>query len=81
MDTKQISAADALERLKEGNRIYIGSRNGAGDVSPEKRQEASRNGQHPYAVVVSCADSRVIPGGYRGVIHGEGILGEWGANY
>ena len=61
MDTKQISAADALERLKEGNRIYIGSRNGAGDVSPEKRQETSRNGQHPYAVVVSCADSRVIP--------------------
>ena len=54
-------AFDALERLKEGNRNYINATNCVGDVSLARRQETSVNGQHPYAVVVSCADSRVIP--------------------
>ena len=57
----QTIAFDALQRLKEGNKIYINSEICGGDVSPEKRQDTHKNGQHPYAVVVSCADSRVIP--------------------
>ena len=52
---------NALERLKEGNKIYINSAKCVGDVSLEKRQYTSKNGQAPYAVIVSCADSRVIP--------------------
>ena len=51
----------ALERLKEGNAIYLNSEINGGDVSPSKRADTYKNGQHPYAVVVSCADSRVIP--------------------
>ena len=51
----------ALERLKEGNRIYVKSEINASDVSPARRKDTYENGQHPYAVVVSCADSRVIP--------------------
>ncbi|MCH5160105.1 MAG: carbonic anhydrase [Clostridiales bacterium] len=54
-------ALNALERLKEGNKIYLNTDKGVGDVSLEKRQYTYKNGQHPYAVVVSCADSRVIP--------------------
>ena len=60
---KEISAVsfNALERLKEGNKIYINSARCVGDISPEKRLHTSKNGQHPYAVIVSCSDSRVIP--------------------
>ena len=54
-------ALNALERLKEGNKIYINSVKGVGDISPEKRLATYKNGQKPYAVIVSCADSRVIP--------------------
>ena len=61
MQDKYVSAVSALERLKQGNKIYINSVNGTGDISPEKRLFTSRNGQKPYAVIVSCSDSRVIP--------------------
>ena len=61
MNKKDLSALNPLERLKEGNKTYINSVNGAGDISPEKRLDTSKNGQKPYAVIVSCSDSRVIP--------------------
>ena len=61
MKENHVDAFSALARLKEGNKIYIGSVKGAGDVSPARRQYTSINGQNPYAVIVSCSDSRVIP--------------------
>lgn len=61
MQEKFANAFAVLERLKEGNKLYVNSNNSIGDVSPQKRQYTSKNGQKPYAVVVSCADSRVIP--------------------
>ncbi|MCH5165061.1 MAG: carbonic anhydrase [Clostridiales bacterium] len=57
----QMSAFDALEKLKEGNIKYIDSAVGACDISPEKRMFTSEYGQKPFAVIVSCSDSRVIP--------------------
>lgn len=51
----------SLQALKEGNRKYLNARTGGGDISPEKRLHAFKNGQAPYAVVVSCSDSRVLP--------------------
>ena len=54
-------ATSALERLKEGNKLYVNSAKSVGDVSSEKRLYTSQNGQHPYAVIVGCSDSRVIP--------------------
>ena len=56
-----VDAQTALERLKNGNRIYLGSAVSSGDISPEKRLETCENGQKPYAVIVTCSDSRVIP--------------------
>ncbi|MDE6677170.1 MAG: carbonic anhydrase [Clostridia bacterium] len=53
--------SNALERLKEGNALYLNAKTGAGDISPERRQYTSQHGQSPYAVIVSCSDSRVIP--------------------
>ena len=61
MKEKDAVALNALERLKEGNKIYINSDNGVGDISQEKRLYTCKNGQKPYAVIVSCSDSRVIP--------------------
>ena len=46
---------DAVCRLKEGNRRYQIESDGA------LREELAENGQKPYAVVVCCSDSRVIP--------------------
>ena len=61
MQPDNMSAGAALERLKAGNSAYLNSRTGTGDVSPEKRLFTSKNGQKPYAVIVACSDSRVIP--------------------
>ena len=61
MENNKVNAARALERLKEGNKKYIGLARPVGDISPEKRIYTAENGQKPYAVIVSCSDSRVIP--------------------
>ena len=52
----------ALEWLKEGNNAYINSeKNHLGDISQEKRLHTHKHGQTPYAVIITCSDSRVIP--------------------
>lgn len=56
-----LSAEQALERLRSGNALYLRSRTGSGDVSPEKRADTCENGQRPYAIIITCSDSRVIP--------------------
>lgn len=56
-----ISAKEALNILREGNREYLTSIHGKGDISEKVRIDTAKNGQHPFAVVVSCSDSRVIP--------------------
>ena len=61
MKENHVDAFEALKRLKEGNKSYLDAVTGAGDISPEKRRYTSINGQAPFAVIVSCSDSRVIP--------------------
>ena len=56
-----LSADEALEKLRSGNALYLQSRTAAGDISPEKRSYTCKNGQQPYAVIITCSDSRVIP--------------------
>lgn len=56
-----ISAAQALEKLKKGNRIYLENEEKSADVSLLKRKQTAEHGQQPYAVIISCSDSRVIP--------------------
>ena len=57
----KVSAEEALERLKGGNDKYIDSQINDGDISPVIRRQTCENGQRPYAVIVTCSDSRVIP--------------------
>ena len=52
---------DIIERLKKGNETYLSAAANPGDVSPAIRKDTTVNGQHPYAIVVCCSDSRVVP--------------------
>lgn len=56
-----ISAKEAKNRLIEGNRRYLGAAVSGADISPERRKDTAENGQYPYAIVITCSDSRVIP--------------------
>lgn len=54
-----ISAREALERLREGNRRFVaGVRSLDTVMSPAQRGELVA-GQEPFAVVLGCSDSRV----------------------
>ena len=56
-----MDAESALDRLREGNDRYVRAETYSGDVSGMIRLRTAENGQHPYAAVVTCSDSRVIP--------------------
>ena len=62
-ESYNLSADEALERLREGNARYLSANQAQGDVSPELRQSTFREGQHPYAIVLACSDSRVFSAG------------------
>lgn len=61
MIMNQLSGTEALQKLKEGNQRYISSTYNPGDISREIRLATAEHGQHPYAVIVACSDSREIP--------------------
>lgn len=48
---------EIIDKLLTGNSEYLIAENEK--VSPSKRKDTTENGQHPYAVVVTCSDSRV----------------------
>ena len=53
------NAGSVLEYLSEQNGIYVSEGKNSGNISAEKRAETFENGQNPYAVVITCSDSRV----------------------
>ncbi len=61
MELYKISADKAKEKLIYGNEKYISSKELTCDVSREKLLHFSENGQQPYAIIITCSDSRVIP--------------------
>jgi carbonic anhydrase len=56
----KLTADQALALLKEGNRRFIADRPATGPMSRRRRLEIAK-GQQPFAVLVSCSDSRVGP--------------------
>lgn len=52
--------SDALQRLIEGNQRYAQDALLHADHSADRRN-ALLSGQHPFATIVSCSDSRVTP--------------------
>ena len=55
-----IYASEALNRLKEGHQLFLSHQ--AMKVNTEQHiHSLAENGQHPFAVVITCSDSRVAP--------------------
>ena len=51
---------NALQKLKDGNDRFVNDKSELINVTKERRDQL-KDGQNPYAVVVSCSDSRVTP--------------------
>lgn len=60
-EVKACTGAEALERLREGNGRYLDAVTGGGDISRKRREKTLKEGQSPYAIIITCSDSRVIP--------------------
>src|SRR4030043_701421 len=56
------SAGDeALQKLMDGNKRYVSGSLMKKDIGETKRKELSTKGQKPFAVILTCSDSRVPP--------------------
>ncbi len=55
------TANEAVSKLKKGNLNYISANRNDGDVSSAVRLKTCVEGQKPYAIIITCSDSRVIP--------------------
>ncbi|MDA0684810.1 MAG: carbonic anhydrase [Bacteroidetes bacterium] len=54
-----IPATEALARLKEGNKRYLSGGHARSAIDMQKMRDDLADGQAPFAVVLSCSDSRV----------------------
>ena len=61
MAHQNLPASEALAKLKEGNARYLDATSNPGDISAALRKRTCDEGQTPYAIVITCSDSRVIP--------------------
>jgi carbonic anhydrase len=54
-----ISAREALERLRDGNRRFAADLRSLDSAATQSRRRALTAGQAPFAIVLGCSDSRV----------------------
>ncbi len=59
-EKSSVSGEQALQKLMEGNARFVSGNVTHPDQSADRRNELV-SGQHPFAVVVGCSDSRVPP--------------------
>ncbi|MDD4509908.1 MAG: carbonic anhydrase [Oscillospiraceae bacterium] len=79
-------AMQALLRLQEGNERYLRQESNPAALTETERRSLALEGQQPYAVIVTCSDSRVPPEhifsaglGELFVIRTAGHLIDWNA--
>jgi carbonic anhydrase len=58
--TPSVTADEALTRLKTGNERFANSKVSASKPVAARRAETAQT-QHPFAIIVGCADSRTAP--------------------
>jgi carbonic anhydrase len=58
--TQSVTPDEALGRLKTGNQRFATSKVSAGKPVAARRAETAQ-AQHPFAIIVACADSRTAP--------------------
>jgi carbonic anhydrase len=54
-----ISAREALERLREGNRRFVSGVQSSDTLANRTRRSELAAGQEPFAIILGCSDSRV----------------------
>ena len=54
-----ISAQEALERLREGNRRFVSGVRSRDTLTNQVRRNELATGQEPFAIILGCSDSRV----------------------
>src|SRR2546427_2258242 len=54
-----ISAREALERLREGNRRFVSDVRSRDTLTSQMRRNEVATGQEPFAIILGCSDSRV----------------------
>src|SRR5438093_13441779 len=54
-----ISASEALERVREGNRRFVSDVRGSAALVTQTRRSELAEGQEPFAIILGCSDSRV----------------------
>ena len=55
-----MNAEEIIQRLKDGNSRFV-SDQAEGKLQDSDRRNALTGGQTPFAIILSCADSRVVP--------------------
>jgi len=58
-ESQMISALEALDLLREGNRRFQADVRGRSTVTGEAKRKKLVEGQAPFAVILGCSDSRV----------------------
>src|SRR6516164_2728716 len=55
-----VGADEALAKLKGGNARFVSSKMSEGKPTAARRAETAQS-QHPFAIILGCADSRTSP--------------------
>lgn len=66
-----MNSSQALSKLMEGNNRYVETGRNDSVFGKEYLKDLAENGQHPFACVICCADSRVVPENIFSVNIGE----------
>ncbi len=55
-----MTTEESLNRLKEGNARFVADQLD-GKLQDSSRRKSLLDGQHPYAIILGCSDSRIVP--------------------
>nr|WP_321451979.1 carbonic anhydrase [uncultured Carboxylicivirga sp.] len=59
VSAQQLSTTEALASLKDGNKRYINGKSSHPHQNQHQRDITWEEGQHPFATIIACSDSRV----------------------